>query len=374
MRDVIVIGAGAAGSVCAGELSKRGFSVALLEKDVPGKAICAGGIGPRIYEILKLPNKVIEKYVYRVNVYSPNSKISIKLKKPNASIYREKFDKFLAERAVDNGTELFTSTLALDIKRNKVITKKKEFKGKVIVCADGVNSLLSKFRREKQLLAITKEYEIKNVEETDYHIFYINGLGPLGYGWIIPKKNAVTLGVLGFIGHLNGNISFYLDYLLKEHPLCSKMLSKGKITQTKGAMIPYKASKQMVFGNKIGVGDAVGLTSPLTGGGIYYASLSGGLAANVIAKNLEIGYDLKNYEKEWRKTHGKSISMQWKLNILLRKLWTDKGWDICLRKISKNKEFSKILASSWATYKFEKKSVWLKTFALILWNLFINKF
>jgi flavin-dependent dehydrogenase len=128
-----------------------------------------------------------------------------------------------------------------------------------------------------------------------------------------------------------------------------------------------------VHGNVLGIGDAVGLTSPLTGGGIFYAIMSGKLSASVILDHFEKNTSLMNFEKIWYDTHGKSISFQWRMNTLLRRLWTDKGWDSCLEQISKNKVFSKNLAESWATYKFENKFVWARIFNLIFLTLLKNK-
>jgi flavin-dependent dehydrogenase len=111
----------------------------------------------------------------------------------------------------------------------------------------------------------------------------------------------------------------------------------------------------------------------LTGGGIYYAYLSGKMAADFISLNLESGHNLSYFEKEWEKTHGRSISLQWKLNVMFRMMWTDKGWDESLKKISENYVFSKNLAESWATYKFENKSIWARMFLTIFYNLLKNK-
>jgi len=377
MYDVAVIGAGPGGSTCANELAKQGFKVALIEKEFLAERCkaCAGGIGAIIVENLEVPDSIIKRLVKNIKVFSPSAEVSIPLIRPNATVSRQEFDNFLAKRAVNNGAELFEKTQAIEFKNSfkTLITKNQDFDAKVFVCADGVNSIFRKYVKEPELRVTAMEYEIENVIEENYNIYYMNGLSPTGYGWVIPKKDTATLGVLGFPNQLGNKLKFYLDYLYEKHPHCSKIVGNKKIYKVKGWTIPYKANKRMVFKNILGVGDAVGLTSPLTGGGIHYASESGRIAAETIVEHLRNGKSLENYKKAWMKSWGKSIKYQHKMAVVLRKIWTDKGWDRCLEKISKDPIYAKNIGTSWNTYSFENKRTWAKMFSKIFKILIASK-
>ncbi len=378
--DAIVIGGGPSGSSAAISLSKAGLETLLLEKFPKNRMKpCAGGIGPRICEMAQLPKSIVSRSVGRVNVYScNNNRLSINLKKDNATVRREEFDGYLLQRAEDCGAKVIAGCPVAEILRDGekfsgVKTSKGEvFNSDFIVAADGVGSLMNGFRSERHLLAIAKEYELAGVDEDDYHIFYFEGLPPLGYGWLIPKDGFATVGVLGFLGETK-SISEKLDYLVKQHPVGSELCKNGKVSEIKGALIPFKPMNTIRINNMLGAGDAIGATSPLTGGGIYYAMLSGELAGKAIASHVHNNEPLDNYEKQWFSTHGKTIRMQYAFARILRKMWTDRGWDDAIKKISADKNMVETFADSWSTYSFSNRPEWFKIISTCIFSLAKNR-
>ena len=112
--DVIVVGAGPAGSTAASILAERNLSVLLLDKDVfPRWKPCGGGLTIKTLNRFPYVKKVVDSYSYGGCVYSPSLEqyVSKTLEEPLiAMVSRRRFDEYLVKRAVEKGV-VFKTTL-----------------------------------------------------------------------------------------------------------------------------------------------------------------------------------------------------------------------------------------------------------------------
>ncbi|MBI4739509.1 geranylgeranyl reductase family protein, partial [Candidatus Woesearchaeota archaeon] len=223
--DVVIVGAGPSGASLGYFLAKEGVNVLLLEKErLPRYKSCAGGVPAYLDKLLGFAiDEVIEQKINEV-VFTYRSKDRVALKGDKDILYtvmRSNFDSLLKEKAEEAGAEVLTGERAIDIEINddgaEVITDGHRFKGKIVVGADGLSSIVARkagLQRVRRLL-ITVQGEVWVDEETleDFQGRVILDIGyvPLGACWVFPKKEHLTVGVAGL--RLR-NPQFYFDTFL----------------------------------------------------------------------------------------------------------------------------------------------------------------
>lgn len=326
--DIAIIGAGPAGLSCANELVKGGYSVTLFEKGKVGENIvCAEGLFDYFGKLnLTLPDEMKVKKL----IIEGNNKYNITI--PTSSKFstfdRSKWQKYLAEKAIKNGLKVF---------ENKKIEKadlnyfKKHFK--YVIDASGVRAVSHIFFPKNEVKKYRKNFvpavqytvngDFECYKETIKAVIFDD---PPGYFWLFPKKKEN--------GYTKANIG--LGYLSKQKSLPNLKHVLERMTALEGidtqdlkinaSPIPTKRLKQYVSDNIILTGDALGLCSPLHGGGIDTAYLSGYYVAQSIIKG-----NFKIYEKFL-----KDIYKRYFLESIFLSLWLNFGSKNVLNRL-KNK-------------------------------------
>ena len=288
--DVIVIGAGPAGSFTAKEIANKGFKVLLIDikKEIGKPVQCAEAITEFALENvgLKTQKKWVKKELKGIKILLPKKKCFYSTVKC-LSIDRYLFDNYLTDMAVSAGTELKLKTCMKTIKsennKYKINTNNNEYKSKIIVGADGY---LSKTARTLSLLKnreYINAYQYKfNKKDIDFHTdnwlcMTMDEIFHGGYGWVFPRGDEYNIGVGSRDATLDllNNYCKSLGFNIKK----KKCLNAGKI--------PYFFDiKKRVIPGAIIVGDAAAMTNPVTGGGIHAAMYSGKIAGQLIAESL----------------------------------------------------------------------------------------
>jgi flavin-dependent dehydrogenase len=150
--DVIVVGAGPAGSITAHDCAKAGFKTLLLEKSKhPREKPCGGAVMYRGLHILRgrFPAGLVERRIYGLRFILPSGEgVEFSSKKLiGITAFRERFDEFLAHRAADAGADLREMTRVKHASTGpdgvSVLTANgKEINAQYLVGADGVNSVV----------------------------------------------------------------------------------------------------------------------------------------------------------------------------------------------------------------------------------------
>lgn len=337
MYDLIVIGAGPAGSTTARVVSSAGFHVLLLEKNETCRSPCAGYIGNTI-NLEPVDDAIIQSGITKMRVYFPDMTFH-DFHLNGFVVDRHLFDMELVRRSQASGTQVRWSSPVTDIISGEVKFRNGKASGKIIVGADGVFSKTASFMgMEKQRFAACAQYHLKGIQPLSQtcEIFFNAGYAPGGYVWIYPTgKDSAKVGV----GVTCFNPRKYLDKFID----CSGVSGRinGKKTEfITGALPIYGLREKLVSGNILLVGDSAGMADPVTGAGIHNAILAGEVAGKTIIDVLEkddIAL-LSYYETRIRRLLGKPLG---------RALEKRKKMDEC----SNNELFQELLPELWVTFK-----------------------
>jgi len=282
MFRVIVIGAGPAGSTLASLLSNEGIDVVLFEKErMPGVKPCAGLFPLEIEKYLSF--SIQPTVLRRLNgliLKDGNSSIEVNFTgKPIALTRREVFDSFLLKRAQSCGARVYTGEEVIGIDGRRVYTKNREVEGDIICFADGSASLIKKLGiiKEKGKVMKTISGYINNIRMPPYGILDFSFLekNEIGYFWCFPGEDWASVG---FGSQLRSGER--LENTLKRFLKLYKMpLPENKVFY---AYSVFNTSLPIFPPGIIGIGDAINLSSPSTGGGIFQAVKSAFLAFKAI--------------------------------------------------------------------------------------------
>ncbi len=301
-KEVIIVGAGPAGSVAACELARRGHRPLLIEKDsYPGKNnACGGGVTYLMKSYLDLPPDLIEKEISTTRLFCGGWAKEYTSPTPQyISIRRRVFDKFLAERAAGEGAELLTSHLAGPYDPESGVLKVRDltsgagllFRAPLILFADGPFTLAYKSLgiglNPEVPGAVSLVYELASPENReDTFTFEVKGeRGEYGYCWIFPKQDTLNVGVGRLKGYVKRPLEEELDRFISGKPV----LRGREVVRKTAGFVPLRLAEKFSGGGALVLGDAAGLVNPLTGGGLVYAVISGQFAAEAAHRALSKG-------------------------------------------------------------------------------------
>jgi len=346
--DVIIVGAGPAGSIAARVLAENNLNVLVLEKrqEIGSPKRCAEGINLRGLNAVGLePDpRWINNKIKGAILYSPGGKqVRMELEGMEGYILERKiFEKYLARDAIRAGAEYMVKARALGVikdgenvvgARAEFMDEDIEFKSKIVIAADGVDSRIAKSAGLDSKNKLTDyhsgfQYEMCNLKINDpdmLHIFFGTEIAPKGYLWIFPKEEDVANVGIGILGVESGDgkrARDYLDRFIRGHP---EIFENSSPIEINSGGVPVSSGIETFVANGLMiVGDAAQQVNPIHGGGIAIAMRSAKIAADVAANAIKegnvSGKRLYEYEKIWRETEGKKMKRLYKLRMFLEKL------------------------------------------------------
>jgi len=313
--DVLVVGAGPAGSVTARELAERGVDVLLTDREAfPRAKTCGGWVNAKVVEdfpwLAADETAWAETAFSQMVIHSPDLSRNASWRSSGTAGYfvkRERFDAYLVGAAREAGAA-FEVRESSGIK-GKVVTFRdgEEVTAKAIVAADGSGGRLSveaglRAKWGSEDLAVSGKLETACAEGTVAMHVVPAYSGLSGYGWVFQKGTSASVGIGGSARRTSMPQQIFERFLSDARKMG---LVRDDVTHEGSAIAFIPAGGvlrevSLVKGRVLSVGDAGGFVSAASGEGIYPGMLSGKLAAQVIGDALETADQTKLGEYEER--------------------------------------------------------------------------
>jgi geranylgeranyl reductase family protein len=318
--DVIVVGAGPAGSTAAYRLAKAGASVLLADKArFPRDKPCGGGLTMRAVRQLPFSvEPVVEDRTTTVRLgLDFRARFERHTQQPLVLMtQRSRLDAFLAEQASAAGAD-FRDGARINVSLVeggvRATLNRHEVAASWLVCADGVNGAsarslgLDDGRTYGVALEGNVPYGVVSHEEYRGRLYLELANVPGGYGWVFPKGDHVNVGVGGWERE-GPRLREHLSRFCREYGI-----PESSLENVRGYRLPLlHARARLSKGRAALLGDAAGLVDPLSGDGIYEALLSAKLATEAI-----LAGDLAAYDRELRRALSSQLAAAWGAKVAL---------------------------------------------------------
>jgi geranylgeranyl reductase family protein len=335
--DVLIVGAGPAGSLAAELLAKAGARVALFDGRPEGEPkACGGGVTAKALKAWPQLLNAVGRTVTELDLYSPSSKrLHLQLDEPFAIYSRIAFDCYLRDRARDAGAQVISEKISarktkrIDSGWRLTSDRGREWIGSFLVGADGANSGIAKMLAGplppsdmEVAFGYRAPLPANNVAPTV--VAFLPGW--VGYAWAFPRPDHISFGIattqdafeheplddllwrfmIGYYQQCEGvKVRFWN---IEENSNTARIHEHLRATSERyAARIPGLAAKtwdhRKACGNDwVLLGDAAGFADPVTGEGIYYALRSAELFAEAYLSGAPL-----SYEKRWREDFGAEL-------------------------------------------------------------------
>lgn len=322
--DVLVVGLGPAGGAAALAAAQAGLCVAAVERrrEVGVPVQCAELVPLALARYAGFPG-VLRQRTQGMTIHLPSGRVE-KSQSPGLMVNRAAFDQALARRAEHDGAELHLGSrlVELDGENSSATVATPEgklcFNYRLLIAADGPHSFVAHSLGLPRLAAVhARQYTVPLSQAGEDAEIWLSPDYPGGYAWLFPKGEVANLGV-GVDKRLGANPKALLDALHR------KLFEDGRVGEgvlgRTGGEIPVGGLRPtLVVGNVLFVGDAAGLTHPITGAGIANAVISGELAGQaaedfLLHQNASAFID---FEEELRDrfgvSHGRAVARRARL-------------------------------------------------------------
>ena len=325
--DVVVIGAGPAGSMSALTAARLGLSVLMVERDpVIGTPVrCAEGVDEKgLTQFFKPDPKWIATEISMYYLVAPDgSRVEMNTGNERGFILeRTIFDRMIAQEAailgatVMTGVEAVTMSEFINGSRNitlRNVQKEWNVRARVVVAADGVESCAARWAGLKTSVILNNMETCAQVTLVDtdvdnnaFSMYFTREFAPGGYAWVFSKGAHVANVGLGISGKSAKQKSptQHLGAFLKHY-----FPNASIVSRTAGGVACSGGIKKVVTDGVMVCGDSAHMANPVTGGGIINAMIAGQLAGETAEKALKKGFadehSLRIYQKRCTERFGK---------------------------------------------------------------------
>lgn len=343
MYDLIVVGAGPAGSTAARTASKMGLHVLVLEKEAfPRYKPCGGALSDRAISLLdfSLPDALCERTITGARVHFRDAVTERrKAYRLTTLVTRSGFDDFLLQKARESGVNLVTQkVLDYTEKRDhvEVCTGEGCFKSRFLLitsgCQDRLKERITRLDNKNHYgVCLVTEIEEKDEEicrrlpgVLDIHF----GVAEGGYGWIFPHRGYYSVGIGGLAGRFVHPRKVMQEFL-RDNGFNGEYRLHGHLIPLGGK------SKRIASQRVLLAGDSAGFVDAFTGEGIYYAIRSGQIASKAIAE--KVSNERLNLPRAYESRCKEDFGSELKYTLLLSRIMHSRP-DILYRVLTSQEE------------------------------------
>lgn len=290
--DLLVVGAGFAGLACARRAAELGLKVGVLERQSwPGQTVRTTGLLVREADQMLGAPTALTRRIAGVRLHAPSLR-HVDLDAPGyyfAATDTPALLRWCAGEAWRAGADLHFTTPFAGARREpqRILVNGGQWSARYLVGADGARSrvaaALGLGRNREFLLGVEAEFSGLPLAEDRLHCFVDSALAPGYIGWMFMGVNGLTQVGLACRRPHKPDLAAFLARLapLADFGAAQLIGRRGGLIPVGGVVGPFAERRALL------IGDAAGLVSPLTAGGIHLAFESGGRAAELIAGQLE---------------------------------------------------------------------------------------
>jgi geranylgeranyl reductase family protein len=335
MFDVLIVGAGPAGSFAAELLAKGGAKVALFDGRPEGEPkACGGGVTAKALKAWPQLLNAVGRTITELDLYSPSSKrLHLQLDEPFAIYSRIAFDGYLRDRARDAGAKVVSEKISARkttrIQSGWLLKTESgaEWSGTFLAGADGANSGIAKMLAgplppSDMEVAFGYRAPLPANNTAPAVVAFLPGW--VGYAWAFPRPDHISFGIattqdafehqplddllwrfmIGYYQQCEGEkVKFWQvennNTRIHEH---LRATSERYAARIPGLAATTWDNRKVCGDNWALLGDAAGFADPVTGEGIYYALRSGELFAETFLSGAPL-----SYEQRWREDFGAEL-------------------------------------------------------------------
>ncbi len=310
MFDCIIVGAGPAGATAAYQLAKQGRSVLVVDKETfPRYKPCGGGVSPAIaswfdFDFAPVINNTLTQVKYTWKFDDP-VEIELEDVTPMWMVRRDKFDKFLIDRAIERGAQFKDNVTVTGIEKQgdkwQVNTSNGNLEAKYLIAADGANSVMANwlgFSDRPKVAAASLEVptEISEKRRSLCAPPFEGGDGSLqnlayfdfgslknGFMWCFPKTDGYSFSA-AFVRDRQGKPQELKQQLTNYATKFGLDLTNSQYTEY--TLNLWQSDRNLHTDRALIAGEAAGIVDPLIGEGIRPAMFTGLQAALAVDKAL----------------------------------------------------------------------------------------
>ncbi len=366
--EVIVIGAGPAGSRTAERLAAAGYDVLLLERRKSlGESVCCTGIISReCFSRFGIDPAVVLRPYYVARLHAPSGNI-IEVRRPGVqamAIDRAAFDRGMTGKAISSGARLLlgTSAIAIETKVGQAIVDvvrdgtTSRLTARSVIIASGLSPRLTRSLRLGVVAdaALGFQLDVEIPCPTEVEIFLGRNIAPGFFGWLAPVSDGQAK--VGLIARRRADAGL--------NRFAELLRSEGKIGQALGEIrcraIPLSTLPRTYTDRVLVVGDAAGQVKSTTGGGLYYGLVCADLAAETLHQALLddrlTASSLSIYQRSWRQALGRDLLLGRMARNVFQRL-SDRQIDRLLLKANDSGFIERLLADESVTFDRHGKAI-----------------
>jgi geranylgeranyl reductase family protein len=311
--SILVVGAGPAGATAARALAVAGVRVRLLDRAAgfPRNKPCGGGISTRVLKrfpyLGRSLGRITTHYISRLYLEGPDGQSTVVHTDVPAAlmIRRVEFDALLVSLAVEAGAELIAgadvSQVSTGADEVTLVTRDgRRFTAPIVIAADGVHSSVGRRTGLNpgwpasavalDMMEETPRAQLRDVDPSTLWVAY----GERGYAYIFPKRDHVNIGIGCVLSHFRSDVNRSPYALQREFVdgLRHRGLVEGDSVRANFTPFLIPVGGPLAHpgaGRVLLAGDAGGFVNGFTAEGIYYAMVSGELAARAVLRGPVAG-------------------------------------------------------------------------------------